>query len=173
LPGFDSDNGSEFINAPMLKWCNSERLQFTRSGACHKNDNCFVEQKNNACVRNFIGYDRFSSFAERDALDIVYRSLCPLLNYFMPTRKLLSKTGIGSKIRKVYDAKIISPYQRLLSSPDISDEAKAELTGRFGLYNPVVLQREVHDAVDVLMALKRPQVLAGGQALALSALQAV
>jgi hypothetical protein len=119
LLGFDSDNGSEFINAPMLKWCNSERIQFTRSRAYHKNDNCFVEQKNNACVRNFIGYDRFSSFAERDALALVYRSLCPLLNYFMPTRKLLSKTRIGCKIKKVYDAKIISPYQRLLASPDI------------------------------------------------------
>jgi IS30 family transposase len=57
LLGLDSDNGSEFINVPMLNWCADEHIQFTRTRSYHKNDNCFVEQKNNACVRNFIGYN--------------------------------------------------------------------------------------------------------------------
>jgi hypothetical protein len=55
--------------------------------------------------------------AERDALAAVYRSLCPLLNFFMPIIKLISKERVGAK--KVYDKIIISPYQRLMASPDL------------------------------------------------------
>jgi len=153
--GVDSDNGSEFINSALLKWCQLEHIQFTRSRAYRKNDNCFVEQKNNSCVRNFVGYDRYSTPAHRDALAALYASLCPLLNYFMPNIKLLKKTRVGSKIKKVYDKNILSPYQRLLASPDLSDEVKAELTRRYKQYNPVKLQQEVHDAVQTLIALNR------------------
>jgi hypothetical protein len=159
LKGIDSDNGSEFINAALLSWCNSQNIQFTRSRAYHKNDNCFVEQKNNACVRNFVGYSRFSSVSELEALARVYRSLCPLLNYFMPTQKLLRKIKIGSKIKKVYDKKILSPYQRLLASEDLSNELKKGFTQRYKLLNPVVLQREVHEAVDSLISLNRTKEL--------------
>jgi hypothetical protein len=170
--GLDSDNGSEFINRPLLKWCSAEGIQFTRSRPYHKNDNCYVEQKNNSCVRNFIGYYRFSSVQEYEALAAVYRPLCLLLNYFMPTQKLLSKTRVGSKIKKVYDKKILSLYQRLLASPDLSDECKKELTRRYKLLNPVRLQQEVHEAVDALMSLNRAKNLGGVESLAASALQA-
>ena len=155
LSGIDSDNGSEFINSALLKWCRDERIQFTRTRAYHKNDNCYVEQKNYSCVRAFAGYGRFSTAAELNALAALYRSLCPLINFFIPSEKLISKTRVGSKIRKVYDKQILSPYQRLLACPDVSDEAKARLVKKSGIYNPVVLQREVHDAVDVLASLKR------------------
>jgi hypothetical protein len=173
LTGIDSDNGSEFINSALLKWCQDERVQFTRSRAYRKNDNCFVEQKNFTCVRNFVGYYRFCAAAERDALAGVYRSLCPLLNFFMPTIKLISKTRVGTKIKKVYDKNIISPYQRLLASPDLSAEAKTELSRRFALYDPVKLQGEVHKAVDALVSHNRAINLEGGKALAISALHAV
>jgi len=171
--GLDSDNGSEFLNVEIKKWCVQNHFQFTRSRAYHKNDNCYVEQKNNSCVRNFVGYERFSSVQERDALAAVYRPLCLLLNYFMPTQKLLSKTRVGSKIKKVYDKKTLSPYQRLLASPDLSAEVKGELIRRYGLYNPVVLQRQVHDAVNVLMSLKRAHKLEELKSLSDSALQAI
>jgi hypothetical protein len=91
----------------------------------------------------------------------------------MPTLKLISKTRVGSKIKKVYDKKVISPYQRLLSSPDLCDEAKAELARRMKQYDPVKLQREVHNAVEALVSLNRAVNLEGGKALAVSALHAV
>jgi hypothetical protein len=124
-------------------------------------------------VRNFIGYYRFCTAEQRDALAAVYRSLCPLLNFFMPTLKFISKTRVGSKIKKAYDTKVISPYQRLMASPDLCDEAKAELARRFVLYNPVKLQPEVHHTVDALVSLNRAVNLEGGKALAVSALHAV
>jgi hypothetical protein len=78
----------------------------------------------------------------------------------------------------VYDKNIISPYQRLMASPDLCDEVKDELTGRMKQYDPVKLQREVHNAVDALLSLNRSINLEGGKALrqqvgAVSALHAV
>ena len=45
LRGIDSDNGSEFINAELLRWCMEEKLAFTRSRPNRKNDACHVEEK--------------------------------------------------------------------------------------------------------------------------------
>jgi hypothetical protein len=169
--GLDSDNGSEFINAAMLKWCRAERIQFTRTRAYRKNDNCFVEQKNYSCVRNFVGYYRFSTTEEKDTLADVYRSLCPLLNFFIPTLKLISKTRVGSTVKKVYDKNVLSPYQRLMACADISDTVKTELTERLRMYDPVTLQQEVNRAVAALMSLTKTENLDRVQSLAIAALQ--
>ncbi|GAH58468.1 unnamed protein product, partial [marine sediment metagenome] len=53
--GIDSDNGSEFINAHMLRYCIENKITFTRSRAHKKNDSCFVEQKNYSVVRRAVG----------------------------------------------------------------------------------------------------------------------
>jgi hypothetical protein len=90
----------------------------------------------------------------------------------MPTQKLLSKTRVGSKIKKVYDKKTLSPYQRLMVSPDLSDGCKKELTKRYKLLNPVKLQQEVHEAVDALMSLNKAKNLDGLETLTASALHA-
>ncbi|MDR3276234.1 MAG: transposase, partial [Treponema sp.] len=140
LLGLDSDNGSEFINHALVSWCDANRITFTRTRPYHKNDNCFVEQKNLKCVRDYVGYRRFDTPSECQALAAVYRALCPLLNYFLPTIKLIDKSRVGSKVRKVYD-KPMSPYQRLMASPDLSGMVKAELTRRYQSYNPVFLQQ--------------------------------
>jgi hypothetical protein len=154
LLGIDSDNGGEFINHTLLSWCDSHHITFTRTRPYKKNDNCFVEQKNFKCVRDYVGCRRFDTPCEHQALAQVYRSLCPLLNYFLPTLKLVDKRRAGSKVRKVYD-KPQSPYQRLAASPDVPAEVKEELKRRYQRYNPVLLQQEVHRAVDALMEMNR------------------
>ncbi len=45
LLGIDSDNGSEFINAHLLRWCTDQQITFTRSRPGNSNDGCHVEQK--------------------------------------------------------------------------------------------------------------------------------
>jgi hypothetical protein len=50
LLGIDSDNGSEFINHAVLKWCQEHTIQFTRTRPYRKNDNCDVEQEKNSAV---------------------------------------------------------------------------------------------------------------------------
>jgi hypothetical protein len=156
LLGIDSDNGGEFINKDLIAWCKGRAVQFTRSRPYKKNDNCHVEQKNNACVREYVGYYRFTTPEERDVLAAVYRSLCPLLNYFMPAMKLVDKTRIGAKVRKVYD-RPMSPYQRLMAYPKLPEEVRAGLTSRYRSYNPVVLQREVNAAIKALIDIHTQQ----------------
>jgi hypothetical protein len=156
LLGIDSDNGGEFINKGLVAWCRQRAVEFTRSRPYKKNDNCHVEQKNNACVREYVGYYRFATPEERDALAAVYRPLCPLLNYFMPSVKLVDKARVGAKVRKVYDTPV-SPYQRLMGYPKLPEEVRAELARRYQSYNPVALQREVNAAIKALMAIHTQQ----------------
>ncbi|MFN2497630.1 MAG: transposase family protein, partial [Pyrinomonadaceae bacterium] len=64
LLGLDSDNGSEFINDQLLRYCQHQRISFTRSRPYRKNDNCFVEQKNYSVVRRAVGYGRYDTDAQ-------------------------------------------------------------------------------------------------------------
>ena len=58
IRGIDSDNDSAFINETLIRWCNERGIEFTRSRAYRKNDRAWIEQKNGAVVRRFVGYDR-------------------------------------------------------------------------------------------------------------------
>jgi hypothetical protein len=152
-----SDNGSEFINHSMLDWWKPVKtLGLTRSRSRHKNDKCYAEQKKNAFVRNSVGYSRFDTDPELAALGKIYTYLCPLINFFIPNKKLLSKKTAGSKTVKVYDAPK-TPYLRLMGS-SISQEEKDNLSAMRSLYNPVELQHYIHKAVNALMAAHRAKV---------------
>ena len=71
LLGFDSDNGSEFLNYHLFRHFTERKrpVQFTRSRPYHKDDNAHVEQKNWTHVRQWLGYHRLSN-----------RDVVPLLN---------------------------------------------------------------------------------------------
>jgi hypothetical protein len=148
LREFHSDNGSEFINQVVADWHRNPAcpIPFTRSRDHKKNDNAFVEQKNGAVVREYVGYDRLEGAEEQALLDAIYAPLAPLLNFFMPTQKLQSKTRVGSKETRVYDAPR-SPYLRLMELGVLPDEVKAALKTQYALYNPVELQHNVNAAI--------------------------
>jgi hypothetical protein len=148
LREFHSDNGREFINHVITDWHRTPAcpIPFTRSRDHKKNDNCFVEQKNGAVVREYLGYHRLEGADLQARLAKVYSSLTPLLNFFMPPMKLESKVKVGSKEIKKYDAPR-SPCQRLLESESPPPEVKAELVRLCGLYNPVQLQHNVNKAL--------------------------
>ena len=97
-------------------------------------------------VREYVGYDRLSGSEEQALLTAVYAPLVPLLNFFMPTQKLKSKTRIGSKEIKVYDAPR-SPFARILESAGLSQVCKDSLSAQCALYNPVELQHTVNKAI--------------------------
>jgi len=63
LLGLDSDNGGEFINDELYRYCDHEQITFTRSRAGRKNDNAFVEQKNWSVIRRLVGYVRYDTSA--------------------------------------------------------------------------------------------------------------
>jgi hypothetical protein len=84
LRGIDSDNGSEFINDQLLKYCRHQRITFTRSRPYRKNDNCFVEQKNYTIVRRHVGYQRLAGTEQLTLVNELYRYLRLYANYFQP-----------------------------------------------------------------------------------------
>ena len=130
LLGIDSDNGSEFINAHFLRYCKTEQLTFTRGRAGRKNDGCFVEQKNYSIIRHAVGYARFDSPYQLALLNKLYLLLRLRTNFFQPSMKLLTKTRIGSRVKKTYDTPT-TPFQRVLDSPlieEINKENSAKFT---------------------------------------------
>jgi hypothetical protein len=150
LLGLDSDNGGEFINRTLLNYCNDTGITFTRGRPYRKNDNCFVEQKNDMAVRRTVGYYRFDTDAEYQALQEVYTHLCPLLNYFYASAKLVEKVRTGPRVKKVYEAPK-PPYQRLLDSPLVSEEVKDELRRRAKQLHIVKQKRLVDRAIAKLI----------------------
>ena len=72
-------------------YCDQEQITFTRSRPYQKNDQCFVEQKNGAVVRQFVGYDRFEGEPAYRQLVELYRALRLYVNFFQPSMKLKEK----------------------------------------------------------------------------------
>jgi Integrase core domain len=140
IRGLDSDNGSEFINDRIRKFCETNQITFTRSRPYKKNDGCFVEQKNNSVARKTIGYFRY----EPDALDLMnelYDKLEYFTNYFQPSTRLISKVRVGSKVIKRYD-KPQTPVSRLLSYP-IKSENESIISQRHSTLNLLTLHQDI------------------------------
>jgi len=142
LLGIDSDNGGEFINNHLYRYCKAEKITFTRARSSRKNDNCFVEQKNYSVVRRAVGYMRHDSPEELAILNELYGFLRLYSNFFQPVMKLLEKTKIGSKVRKKYD-NAQTPYQRVLASPDVPQTVKQQLHSQYRTLNPADLKRKI------------------------------
>ena len=140
--GIDSDNGAEFINAHLLRYCREGHITFTRSRPYRKNDSCFVEQKNYSVIRRTVGYSRYDTDKELNTLNELYSYLRLCVNFFQPVRKLIKKERIGSKIIKRYD-EAKTPYRRVLASPDILDEIKVKLKNQYAMLNPAELKRKI------------------------------
>jgi hypothetical protein len=143
LLGIDSDNGSEFINEHLLRWCIAQQITFTRSRPANKNDGCHVEQKNWDVARRTVGYWRYDTQSEVALLNQIWPVLSPLINLFTPQQKLLTKTRVGAKVTKTYDT-AQTPYQRLQCHPDALDPVDARtLAAQLEATNPAAARRQV------------------------------
>jgi hypothetical protein len=140
LLGLDSDNGSEFVNQELLRYCQKERITFTRARPYRKNDNCYVEQKNYSVVRQTVGYQRFDTTAELMVLKQLYATLRLYTNFFQPTMKLKSKERFGSRVKKSYYAPQ-TPYQRVLACTEVTAADKKKVQRQYQSLNPAALKR--------------------------------
>ena len=145
LLGLDSDSGAEFINAHLYRYCIEEHITFTRGRPGKKNDNPYVEEKNDSIVRNWVGYGRYDTQAQVDTLNELYEQLRLYTNFFLPVMKLKKKIRIGSKIKKVHD-KAATPYRRILRARDVSKEIKDKLRVEYKTLSLVDLKDQI-DAV--------------------------
>jgi hypothetical protein len=142
LLGIDSDNGSEFINNELYRYCIGEKITFTRARPHRKNDNCFVEEKNWSVVRRNVGYGRYDTVEELEVLNELYSHLRLYTNYFLPTMKLVKKERVGSRIKKTYDQPK-TPYRRVLGSTFVTAAQKRRLSETYQKLNPAELKRNI------------------------------
>ncbi|MEK9178144.1 MAG: hypothetical protein AAB801_00010 [Patescibacteria group bacterium] len=151
LLGLDSDSGSEFINAHLYRYCTAEHITFTRGRAGRKNDNPYVEEKNDSVVRHWVGYGRFDTQAQVDTLNELYELLRLYTNFFLPVMKLKKKIRMGSKIKKVHD-KAATPYRRILRARDVSRKVKDKLRAQYRILSLV----ELKDQIDAVLKKLKP-----------------
>ena len=127
LLGVDTDNGSEFINYHLKRWCDARQIQFTRGRPYKKDDNAHIEQKNWTHVRKLLAWDRYDTHEAVAAMNDLYRNELRLwMNLFLPSVKLLKKVRVGSKVRRVYDGPR-TPFERVKACPQANAEQVARL----------------------------------------------
>lgn len=144
------DTGSEFINWNLKGWCDTNGIQMTRSRPNHKNDNMHVEERNGHIVRKYIGYIRLDCEEAVQALNDVYAVLCPYLNHFIPSRRLVEKIEVEGKWKKKYEKRAKTSYQRVLEHPGIEEERKEKLRQEHAKLNPAIMKKEIDRLVAVL-----------------------
>lgn len=154
LLGIDSDNGGEFINDILYRYCLHEHINFTRSRPYRKNDQAHVEQKNWSVVRHLIGYDRFETPEQLSLLNNIYNNLRLYTNFFQPVCKLISKEQHNHKIIKRYD-QATTPFRRVVKSVHSTFELKAKLSYLYFQLNPVTLRKLIDDDVAKLWKIAR------------------
>ena len=155
LRGIDSDNGSEFINSHLYRYCQAEAIQFTRGRPYKKDDNAHIEQKNWTHVRRLLGYVRYDSAEARDAINDLYREELRLFqNLFLPSVKLAKKERVGSRLRRHYEA-AQTPLQRLQTSGKADAERIAELERQRVKRDPFELSATIDAKRKRIFALSR------------------
>lgn len=151
LLGIDSDNGSEFINDHLIRYCQAERITFTRCRPYRKNDQAHVEQKNGSVVRQLVGYDRYTTPASLVQLGRVYELTRLHVNAYLPVMKLVGKERQGSKVHKRYDTPT-TPFRRAVQAGVLSSEAQAHFQRQLcaAAVGPLSLRHELLAQLDKL-----------------------
>ncbi len=153
LLGIDFDNGAEFLNGHLIRYCQAEGITYTRSRAYHKDDQAHIEQKNWSVVRAFVGYDRYESSSALVQLRRVYELLRLYVNLYQPTMKLTGKEREGSRVRKRYE-EARTPFRRATEAGVIDGARRAELEGLMAAHGPLGLKRRIDAELDKLWRLR-------------------
>jgi hypothetical protein len=155
LRGLDSDNGSEFINAHLVAFCQrpgGHTIQFTRSRPYKKDDNAHIEQKNWTHVRKLVGWERYDTPEARTALTLLYADLRLFQNLFQPSMKLQGKERRGSRLIRRYD-RPRTPFERVRACPDADSQKVAALVRLLATTDPFVLSQRIDQQLEQLWAL--------------------
>jgi hypothetical protein len=157
--GLDSDNGGEFINRHVLKWCQQKRAEpiyYTRSRPYRSNDNAHIEQKNWTHVRQWFGYERHDNPEVAELINaLASGELRQFQNLFTPSLKLESrnKTPEG-KERRVY-GKAATPFARAMASPQVTDQKKTEMRTLKASLNPFALEAAIEKKLRAIHRVRR------------------
>ena len=148
--GIDSDNDT------LTEYCAGRSIEFTRSRAYRKYDQAWVEQKNGAVIRRFLGHERYSGQVAGQTIAHLHGVMRLYVNYFQPSFKLLEKTRHGSAVIKRYRPPA-TPCDRVIRHESVSAEAKAVLSERRAALDPVALLHAIREAQSALAAIVSPE----------------
>jgi hypothetical protein len=149
------DSGGEFINYHCLAYANETQLRVTRSRPYHKNDNCFVEERNGHIVRTYVGYGRLGAKEVVAVLNSLYDVLTPYLNHFVASRRIVSKQRVGAKWVVQREKVAKTPYQRVLDRVDVSRAVKEDLKMIHITLNPKQMRLEIDRLTKLVYATKQ------------------
>ncbi len=155
IQGIDSDNGGEFINHHLYRYCQKSRppITFTRGRPYETKDSAHIEQKNWTHVRKIFGWDRYASPEALAAFNDLYRNeLRCWHNFFQPSVKQLTKIQIGSRWIRRYDSPK-TPFQRVLESPQADPRKVIQLKKQFASLNPFKLSQQIDRKLENIYAL--------------------
>jgi hypothetical protein len=156
LKALDTDNGSEFINETLIKYCLRHGIELTRSRPYRKNDQAWVEQKNGSVVRKLLGYRRYQGVAAAQTLAKLYGVSRLFVNFFQPSFKLAEKHRQGAHVTKRYGVPR-TPCQRLLDAESTPASVKARL-GEIAIgLDPLKLLEEIRALQGHLVSLADKQ----------------
>ena len=113
VKGIDSDNDSVFINDTLTQYCAERGIEFTRSRPYRKNDQAWIEQKNGAVVRHYVGHDRYSGSVAGPTMAHLYGAVRRYVNYFQPSFKL-----VGEDSARLQGRQAVQPASHALRSAD-------------------------------------------------------
>jgi hypothetical protein len=158
VQAIDSDNGGEFINHHLFRYCEQEKIGFTRSRPYKKDDNAHIEQKNWTNVRKIIGWDRYDTSVAVEAMNDLYENELRLyMNLFQPSVKLIRTERRGSRKTRRYDAPQ-TPLDRLAAMPGADRkkvEALLELRARLDPFVLAAVIRRKQDRIWKLRAVRK------------------
>jgi hypothetical protein len=155
VTGLDFDNGTEFLNEPVITWAGGLGIYFTRSRPYKKNDQATIESKNNHLVRKYGFYYRYDTEAERQVLNRLWKLVNDRLNYLTPTRKPIGYATVGAGRRqRLYDAPA-TPLERLLAAGVLSATQQQELIAYRDSLNPAAIGRQIADLQQRLLVLAK------------------
>jgi len=109
-------------------------------------------------VRAYLGYRRFDTVAQTNAISQLYEKLWLYDNFFQPVMRLkekiisCSQDGQPSRITRLYD-QAKTPFQRLCETEAISQEDQARLRALYERTNPLALLDEIFDLLDQIFLL--------------------
>lgn len=157
------DNGSEFLNHHLVRYWGQAivDVQLSRSRPFHKNDNRFIEQKNDTLVRAYLGHARLDTLAQVDALNDLYDEMWTYYNLFQPVLHLVEKrvepdaAGGRGRLRRKWDA-ARAPYQRLLETGVLAAAERERLAMLHRETNPRQLRRQIYQAIPHLWRVVSP-----------------
>ena len=146
------DNGSEFLNDHIVRFWKEKApgLSLSRSRPYQKNDNRFVEQKNETLVRAYLGHKRLDTREQAEALNALYDQMWVYYNLFQPVLHLVEKTAVGTRVKRKWD-EARTPFERLAATDAISPEQRTELESLRDRTNPRALRKEIYAALDRLL----------------------